>query len=63
MQHPSSIRVETSFSGSTLTCGNGEEPSLVPTEPNTARFVGVPGARISVRSSDDTFSGVLLHNP
>ena len=48
MRHPSSIRVETLFSGSTLTCGNGEESSPVPTEPNTARFVGVPGARISV---------------
>ncbi len=56
---PSSARVETSFSGSALTCGNGEEPSLVPAEPNTARLAGVSGTRISVPSSDDTRSGLV----
>jgi hypothetical protein len=30
----------------------------VPTEPNAARFAGVSGTRISVPSSDDTFSGL-----
>ncbi len=54
---PSSARVETSFKGSALTCGNGAESSPVPTEPNVARFAGVSGTRISVPSMDPAFSG------
>ena len=57
---PSSARVEASFSGSARTCGNGDESSPVPTEPNAARFAGVSGTRISVPSSDPAFSGLSL---
>ena len=57
---PSSARVETSFSGSALTCGNGDESSPVPTEPNAARFAGVSGTRISVPSTDPAFSGLFV---
>ena len=57
---PSSARVETSFSGSALSCGNGDESSPVPTEPYAARFAGVSGTRISVPSSAPVFSGLSL---
>jgi hypothetical protein len=54
---PNRPRVEASFSGSARSCGNGEESSPVPTEPNAFRFAGVSGTRISVPSSDPAFSG------
>ena len=57
---PSSARVDASVSGSALSCGNGDESSPVPTEPNAARFAGVSGTRISVPSSDPAFSGLFL---
>ena len=56
---PSSARVETSFNGSARSCGNGDESSPVPTEPNAARFAGVSGTRISVPSSAPVFSGLI----
>ena len=44
---------------SARSCGNGDESSPVPTEPNAARFAGVSGTRISVPSSDPAFSGLV----
>ncbi len=56
---PSSPRAGMSFIGSARSCGNGDESSLVPTEPGTARFAGVSGTRISVPSMDPAFSGLF----
>ena len=44
-------------SGSARTCGNGDESSAVPTDPNALRFAGVSGTRSSVPSSDPAFRG------
>ena len=38
----------------TLSCGNGEEPSAVPVEPNMARFAGVSARFTSIPSAAST---------
>jgi hypothetical protein len=44
---PKVARVEAAVIRSSRSCGNGEESSAVPADPNAARFAGVSGTRIS----------------
>jgi hypothetical protein len=45
-------RVEASVTGRSRNCGNGLESSPVPTEPNSARFAGVSGIRVTDPSTE-----------
>ena len=45
-------RVEASVTGRSRSCGYGAESSAVPADPNSARFAGVSGIRVTDPSMD-----------
>ena len=47
MVTPKVARVDAAEIRSSRSCGNGDESSAVPADPNAARFAGVYGTRIS----------------